>query len=153
MEELAVDTSRTSDKTIKRALHARASRRMQAWSLTGRRVQNLIIEDPVGVPYPSPADAADALDAFWGPRFSAANGISDETAGTFLNFITPSSITAEPLSLSAFEAVLQVSPSSTPGPDGLCFPDGVARGIRLDPQPPRMLLGARVRRVTTGGVQ
>lgn len=121
LEELALDTARAQDNDTRRSLQARSSRRFQAWSPKGRRIHNLASEDPDGAPYPSQDRAAEALREFWAPRLSTANGISDDAAGFFLDYVSPTSIIAEPMSLAEFASVLAVSPNSAPGPDGLYF--------------------------------
>lgn len=121
LDELSLDTSRTADTNIRRSLRARAARRLQTWSPKCRSKQTLAIEEDEGVPYESSCAAADALQAYWGQRFSDAKGISNDDAEAFLEYVTHTDFASGPMTLAEFSEVLEAPPSSAPGLDGLVF--------------------------------
>lgn len=105
----------------RRAVRARFSRRMAAWSPSRRRLTSLVVLDGDGHPCPTVEASGRSLAAHWGPVFDVGRDVDATAAERFLQHAAALDAAPQPLEYDAFCTALTAAPHSAPGPDGITY--------------------------------
>lgn len=121
LAEVRSDLRKVVGDSERRALRAKAARRVSQWSPKRRRVQSCVVLRADGTACDSVEEGAAALAVHWGGFFGGCSGSEPAAAARLLqdNIAFPSDLWLP--TLAEFQDMASGTPTSALGPDGLTY--------------------------------